>query len=205
MLSGFVLTLTLLCSFFFLVSDSYDFALIRSDKLFQRARCEETAKLVAVGASNWQSLPVRVTVKVIRAVVACVQSSLLFLFGAPDSADGEDEDSNWQGRALDTERRTRRAVESSRRLLENRLEDQDRKLREMESRLEASNEGLTGAVVEATLSMETKLDARLGALEATIAALIVQPSSGPRKPHGQSLSSHANTPKSSRGSSPKSR
>lgn len=80
---SFFVQILLLSMLIAIVSDSYDYAMVRSFNLFYRARCETAAELVAVGAATWKSPPVKALAFCLRAGAAAATGASEGLFGAP--------------------------------------------------------------------------------------------------------------------------
>lgn len=78
---SFFVQVLLLSMLIAIVSDSYDFAMIRSFNLFYRARCEQAAKLVAAGASRWDSRPVKAMADFVRGFGGIRSTITTRLFG----------------------------------------------------------------------------------------------------------------------------
>ena len=157
-LNTFIVMVIALNMLIAIVSDSYEYAQIRASKLFLRTRVELAAELVAIGAAR--SRAPSVAIDTLGRLLAPMKRVLQLTAEPADREDGEDDggggddDDEWQGRALEMERRTQAAVSDSRVQLEARFG-------EMDARFNAR----FGEMHDEMGEMHDEMDARFGAIE----------------------------------------
>ena len=153
-LNTFIVMVIALNMLIAIVSDSYEYAQIRASKLFLRTRVELAAELVAIGAAR--SRAPSVAIDTLGRLLAPMKRVLQLTAEPADGEDGDDDggggddDDEWQGRALEMERRTQAAVSDSRVQLEARFGEMDARFGEMDARFG---------------EMHDEMDARFGAIE----------------------------------------
>ena len=150
----FLINIVLLNVLIAVVSDSYDYAQIRAAKLFMRARIELAAELVAIGAAKSLAMtgatPKKGAPQLLRTILKPLESFLRTTTDNEEETSGDDE---WQGRALDQERRTQNIVKENVAMLKTDL---------------ARFEGKTDQVQQALDHKITKLDERISGMESSI-------------------------------------
>lgn len=95
-LYSFFVQVLLLSMLIAIVSDSYDFAMIRSFNLFYRARCEQAAKLVAAGASSWKWGPVKALALNLRSMGNFLRKISTLIFGELSIDDTFIDEKSWK-------------------------------------------------------------------------------------------------------------
>ena len=134
-LNTFIVMIIALSMLITIVSDSYEYAQIRASKLFLRTRVELATELVAIGTAR-SRLPTAASALLGR-VLAPMKRVLQLSAEPPDSEDlggGGGGDDEWQGRALEMDRRTQAAVRDSRVQLEARFGEMNTRFGEMDMR-----------------------------------------------------------------------
>ena len=166
-LNTFIVMIIALNMLIAIVSDSYEYAQIRASKLFLRTRVELAAELVAIGAAR--SRPPTAASNLLGRVLVPMKHVLQLSAELPDSEDAGDGgdggggDDEWQGRALEMERRTQAAVSDSRVQLEARFGEMEHVMeRMMERQLGEVDKKLAAAAAAA----EEKHAAVLAAVQA---------------------------------------
>ena len=140
-LNTFIVMVIALNMLIAIVSDSYEYAQIRASKLFLRTRVELAAELVAIGAAR--SRAPSVAIDTLGRLLAPMKRVLQLTAEPADGEDGDDDggggddDDEWQGRALEMERRTQAAVSDSRVQLEARFGEMDARFSEMHDEMDA--------------------------------------------------------------------
>ena len=154
----FMVMVLLLNMLIAIISDSYDYAMIRAEQLFLQARIDLAAELVAVGvatsdAKNYAWIP---NLRWFDSV---------FRFSRKVDDDEEDPDAHlfeeeWAGRALDQERRTKEAVQASKVVvlekIDSRVDGLEKSVEEIRTALTAGLAGLETRILGTVLGAINK-------------------------------------------------
>ena len=140
----FMVMVLLLNMLIAIISDSYDYAMIRAEQLFLQARIDLAAELVAVGVATSDA-------KDYAWIPNLRWFDSVFRFSRKVDDGEEDPDAHlfeeeWAGRALDQERRTKEAVQASKVVVLERIDGLEKSVEEIRTALAGLETRILGAI-----------------------------------------------------------